>query len=273
MAKRWTILEEAYLIENWGTHSLKSISEFLNRSEYSVLNKINKLKLGAFLENGDYITLNTLFKALGNTGGNGYKMTSWVKNRGLPIRKKRVRNCLFSVIRLEDFWKWAENNLDILDLTKLEPLALGKEPEWVAAKRNADRIRNDARTLRKWTPVEDQRLEYLLSKREYTTDEIAAELQRSEGAVVRRISTLGLKIKPKRNDPHTPWTTKELDLLEWLISEGATYQMLSLNIPRHSEKAIRGIAFRQWGTESLDKVRKILKLRMIIKTKEDNGNE
>ena len=255
----WTIEEEMYLCEHWGHTSIRGISEHLNRSEGAIILRAQRLKLGAFLDAGDYITVNQLFKALGAGRGDSYKLISWVKNRGLPIKKKKVRNCHFRIIKISDFWKWAHDNMDILDFTKMELYALGDEPEWVAEKRKTDSLRNRTRSLAKWSAVEDQRLEYLLNRKAYTTDQIAEELRRSEGAVVRRISTLKLKTKPLRNSPHTNWTTQELALLRQLISDGHNYQSISREIPRHSEKAIRGKVYLTFCTENLDKVRRIIK--------------
>lgn len=40
-------------------------------------------------------------------------------------------NNTFKIIYLDEFWKWAEKNRSFLDFSKMEPLALGKEPGWV----------------------------------------------------------------------------------------------------------------------------------------------
>lgn len=84
----WTIEEEMYLCEHWGHTSIRGISEHLNRSEGAIILRAQRLKLGAFLDAGDYITVNQLFKALGAGRGDSYKLISWVRNRGLPIKKK-----------------------------------------------------------------------------------------------------------------------------------------------------------------------------------------
>ena len=52
----WTEEEVTYLRDNWGVTSIKTISRVLNRSERAISMKKYELNLGAFLENGDYIT-------------------------------------------------------------------------------------------------------------------------------------------------------------------------------------------------------------------------
>lgn len=71
--KTWTKQEQEYLIEKWGTLPIKRIAKNLNRTELAVINKADRLHLGAFLASGDYITYNELLKTV--TGGtSGYKL-------------------------------------------------------------------------------------------------------------------------------------------------------------------------------------------------------
>ena len=107
--RRWTQEEKDKLAELYGTKSLDTIAKIMGRSINSISVMRQRLHLGAFLENGDYITLNQLLKAVkGTKYGDGYSLISWVKNRGLPIIRKRVGKCSFRVVRLDVFWKWAE---------------------------------------------------------------------------------------------------------------------------------------------------------------------
>ena len=117
--RSWTKEEEELLARLYGSRPLDFIAKKLGRTVWAILNKRERLKLGAFLENGDYITLNQLHKAVtGSNGGGGYIMTSWVRNRGLPVMEKKVGKCSFRVVRLTDFWKWAEANRAFLDFSK-----------------------------------------------------------------------------------------------------------------------------------------------------------
>lgn len=107
--RNWRPEEDTYLEDRWGVVSIGGIAKRLNRSENAVIVRSQRLGLGAFLEAGDYVTWNQLQIALGlELSGSGYKMISWVRNRGFPLHSKRVKNNSFRVVYLEEFWEWAE---------------------------------------------------------------------------------------------------------------------------------------------------------------------
>ncbi len=267
MSKRWTDQELEFLREHWGSMSLKGLTRRLGRSKNAVINKVTRLKLGAFLESGDYLTLNQLYATLGiSNGSSTYRKTSWIQKRGLPVCYKTVRNCKFQIVKLDDFWRWAEQNQDILDFSRFEPLSLGKEPDWVEQKRCFDNMKSLCVKQTPWTAYEDNLLQEKLKLYRYTAADIARDLHRSEGAVIRRISELGIMYRPLRNDSHgTPWTAEELGILQEKIDAGANYTALAVYLPRHSEKAIRGRVYRLYGSENLDKVRKKMEETAIIR--------
>ena len=117
---------------------------------------------------GDYVTLNQLVTAFNRTGSYSYKMISWVKNRGLPVHNKRVQKNTFRVVYLKEFWTWAEKNRSFMDFSKLEPLALGEEPAWVAEQRKRDFKACPIQRKDPWTPAEDAKLRMLLEQYKYT---------------------------------------------------------------------------------------------------------
>ena len=84
-ARNWTKEEIKYLQDNYGQLSYGTLAKNLNRSYNAVNRMARKLELGAFLECGDYVTLNQLSLALGHGTFDSYKMISWVKNRGFPV--------------------------------------------------------------------------------------------------------------------------------------------------------------------------------------------
>lgn len=136
--RNWTKEELDYLQDNWGAVSVETIAARLNRSIEAIKIKKDRLGLGAFLDSGEYVTFNQLLKALGITGGSGYLMTSWVKNRGFPIKYKKVLKNKFKVVYLKDFWKWAEKNRSMINWSKVEIGILGEEPPWVLTQRRTD---------------------------------------------------------------------------------------------------------------------------------------
>ena len=127
--RTWTPEDENYLAEKWGYASVPAIAKKLNRTENAVVVRAQRLGLGAVLMAGGYVTLNQLLATVtGRERGNTYQRKSWVENRGLPVHRKKVNRCSFSVVYLEEFWEWAERNRSFLDFSKMEPLALGWEP-------------------------------------------------------------------------------------------------------------------------------------------------
>lgn len=72
MGKIWKPEELEYLQDQWGYSSVKAIAKALGRSENAINIKAFKLKLGAHLDSGQYLSLNQLLLAVGITGGNSY---------------------------------------------------------------------------------------------------------------------------------------------------------------------------------------------------------
>ncbi len=258
MKKTWSHEDESYLEEKWGTISVKGIAKNLNRSETAVILKSQRLGLGAFLESGDYITWNQLQIALGmGTSGSGYKMISWVKNRGFPLHIKRVKNNSFKVVYLEEFWEWAEKNQTFLDFSNFELLTLGEEPEWVSEKRRLDCSNRRQIKNTPWTASEDSRLIMLVKKQKYGYRELSKLIRRTEGAIQRRLTDLQVLDRPVKVDNHVNWTDKEFELLGHLIVSGKKYEQMS-EVLSKSVKAIRGRVYQMYLTENLDKVRAMI---------------
>lgn len=137
--RKWTQEDKQYLEDNWGIISIGTLMEKLDRSKSAINGKVQEMKIGGFLKNGTYITWCQLLTALGyNCRGNGYMMVSWVQNRGFPMHTKRVGNNSFKIVYIDEFWRWAEKNIDLLNFSRFEENLLGKEPEWVKTKRKHD---------------------------------------------------------------------------------------------------------------------------------------
>lgn len=252
--KSWTKDEENYLVDNWGTYSLTNISNKLNRSENAILNKVFRLKLGSFLENGDYITVRQLFMALGHNEFDTYKIKSWIENRKLPIKQKLINEKRVKVITLNDFWKWAEKNKSFLDFSKFTRYTLGKEPDWVEEKRRNDILHNSKYKKTPWTVKEDEYLKFLLRQFKYSYKDISEKTQRTIGAISRRMVDLDLKERPIKAYNHNKWESKEIQTVENMIVQGFSYELISEEVGR-STKAIAGKIYRMYGTQELDLVR------------------
>lgn len=258
--RHWTAEEESLLAEIWGVCGIPALAKKLNRSQQAIKIRASRLHLGPLLMGGDYVTLNQLVTAFNRTGSYSYKMISWVENRGLPVHNKRVQQNTFRVVYLKEFWTWAEKNRSFLDFSKLEPLAFGEEPAWVAEQRKRDFKACSLQRKDPWTPAEDAKLRMLLEQYKYTYEQMSDMLRRSPGAIQRRCADLGLKARPVRINPHGPgavWHQEDYDRLAEGIKSGESYMSISKALGK-SEKAIRGKVYYCYLTENADKVRTMM---------------
>ena len=260
-ARNWTNEEIEYLEESWGNKSLPAIAKHLNRSVEGVRQKATKLHLGRVLDGGEYVTFNQLVKAVtGGSNSHTYHLTSWVKNRGFPIRTKRVKDNTFRIVYIDEFWEWAEKNRSFIDFSKMEPLILGKEPDWVPKQRKRDFEAFSLQRKDAWSPEEDSRLKLLLKQQRYGYSELSQMLNRSAGAIQRRCNDLGIKDRPIKAENHgasAVWTEEMYEIVANGIRDGESYTSISLKIGK-SEKAIRGKVYAVYLTENADKVRDML---------------
>lgn len=253
--RNWTKEEIQYLTDNYGEKSYKTISKKLNRSITAIEIKARRLKLGSFLECGDYITWNQFQGAIGNSTGCGYKTKSWIQNRNFPTHTKKVRNNSFRIVYIHEFWKWAKDNQDLLDFSKMEENILGVEPDWAKEKRKRDFEKSQKIKQTPWTKDEDERLKYLLKKQKYTYMELSRMMMRTTGAIQRRCCDLNLLDRPVKAENSIKWTESEEKILIELVTKGYGYELISEKIQK-SSKAIRGKIGRMYNTENLDKVRR-----------------
>lgn len=258
---RWKPEDEQYLQENWGKYSVPAIAKHLNRSITSVKIRAQRLGLGAFRMGGDYITLNQLHMAVtGSVGGGGYILKSWIENRGLPVHTKKVVEHRFRVVYLDEFWEWAEKNRSFIDFSKMEPLALGEEPAWVADQRKKDFQGYAIQRKDPWTSEEDSRLIMLLREHKYGYAELSDMLRRSSCAIQRRCQDLGIKERPVKADNHSntsKWTDSDFEILADGIRNGECYAQIGKKLGR-SDKAIRGKVYFFYLTENADKIRAMM---------------
>lgn len=256
-ARNWTREEDAYLKDNWGSLSVKSIAKKLRRTENAIMVRKHRLGLGAFLESGDYITWNQLNIALGIGTISSYQMISWVENRGFPLHRKRVNNNTYRIVYLDEWWKWAEKNKDLLDFSRFEENMLGEEPQWVKLKRKHDVEMKQKYISTPWTKAEDSKLIRLVKKQQYTYAELSGMLRRTNGAIQRRLCELGVADRPLKADNHVRWTEEDFLQLGYLINLGYGYDLMAEELGK-SSKAIRGRVYSMYLTENLDKVRVIM---------------
>lgn len=155
---------------------------------------------------------------------------------------------------LEEFWEWAEKNRSFIDFSRMEENILGLEPAWVKEQRKIDIKNKTAYKTTPWTDLEDKKLLRLLREFKYSYLDLSKKLNRTCGAILRRICDLGYRERPVKADNHTKWTDDEFSTLSELIKQGLSYSLIAEIIGK-SEKAIRGRVYQMYLTENIDKVR------------------
>ncbi len=256
--KNWSAEEVEYLEESWGNLSVAYIAKRLGRTPTAINIKKDKLGLGPYLDAGDYVPYRKLMQVLGDVNYDVYKNVSWVKERGFPVKYKRIHGKhRFRVVYLSDFWKWAEQNRSMINWASVEENILGEEPAWVKLQRRVDyygkAIYKGKNTP--WTQEEILLLVQLLKQHKYTYIDLVAKLKRNHNAIQRKIYDLGLKERPIQTDSHNYWTKEDVVRLEQMILQGYSYELMSVELSR-TAKAIRGAVRRKYGAEKLDKVRR-----------------
>lgn len=258
--RAWKQEDLSYLRDNWGRVSWGYMARKLDRTEAAILNKVQQLGLGRFLDSGEYVTLNQLMEAVTGSKEHSYQLKSWVENRGMPIHYRLVRENRVRVVFIDEFWEWAKEHRSFIDFSKMEPLSLGAEPDWVAEQRKKDFQAFSLQRKDPWTPDEDSYLIYLLKQHKYGYAELSEKLRRSAGAIQRRCTDLGIKERPVKADNHSKeamWTEEDFRILADGIRHGDSYMQIGRLLGK-SEKAIRGKVYFVYLTESADKVRAMM---------------
>lgn len=230
--KHWTEKELEYLDDSWGRVSIPTIAAHLGRSVNAVKCKAYKTNHRRHIHSGSFITVSELAKALNYHYG---IVCNWEKY-GLPIKRRKSIKQYYKIIYIEDFWEWAKTHKQLLDFKRIEPLILGNEPKWVSEARRASVA--GAVNKKPWTKIEDDRLINMLNKFKYSLDEIAFELNRSEGAVKRRIYDLKLKQRPVKRI-NRKWTENQIHKLTDMVERGYSFEQIGKELGR-TACAVRG---------------------------------
>lgn len=253
--RTWTAEEIDYLQSSWGTTSIQGIANHLNRTVTAVERKVIKLKLGPFMLNSEYITMNQLYQALGLSNGNETRWQAWILKRDFPVKLIKIKTRKLKAVYIDDFWKWAEVNQDILDLSKLEPLVLGVEPAWVSVKRKQDFLRKRISNKGKpWTHYDDILLIGLLKEYKYTYKELAQLIGRTPTAIAFRIRKLNIPYRPLGKETPATWSDGDEYQLKELLFTGRSRQELAIYFNR-TVRAINAKLFQLFGTKSITKIK------------------
>lgn len=241
MRRYWTEEEELYLQDNWGSKSVILISKHISRPYGAVRRKAAELGLLNPTLHYDGITVRQLSMTLGISGST---TKTWIEQYGFPAKQKIfTKKQRVYVISYEDFWKWAEEHKHLINLSKLEPFILGKEPDWVKEKRKVDQKKFSER--RPWTDKDKLRLMSMVNTYRYTYPEIAAALKRPEASIKRILHDLNIKARPLSLDKHIKYTEEELKCILALLGKGYSFNAIADTLnegkPRNQHKSANGI--------------------------------
>lgn len=241
-SSNWTSEEKELLRDMWGDKSFPVMAKRLGRSINAIKIMAGRLNLPRMLDCGNYVTFSALLEAIGQHHNYSFCVSRWT-DRGLPIKKQRVNTTSFRTVDIDDFWLWAEKNKDAVDFSRFEPGNLGKEPDWVAEKRRADQLKILQFKKTPWTKMEDEELVRLLNQFKYSYIDISAKLQRTEGAIKRRVKDLNLKQRPVKQ-ANRPWEAEEVEILLKLKTKGYGFAYIGQQLNR-SAQACRG-RYERW---------------------------
>lgn len=235
---KWTQEQIDYLCEHWGNKSIPTMSNALDKSINAIKLKAGRLGLGRHIHSGKDITFNQLLKAFQYSSGYTEQKKKFIRH-GFKFTSKKTLKKSYLMVNISDFWKWAENNKNILNFAKLKSGDLGPEPKWVSDKRAADYLASKFKKT-PWTPTEDSLLKSLLNSYSHSYSDISKRLVRTEGAVKRRVVELGIKQRPLKADNHTPWTDREVSILLDMHNKGYSADIISERIGTKSALAVNG---------------------------------
>ncbi|NFI05177.1 hypothetical protein FC959_12290 [Clostridium botulinum] len=262
--KRWTEEDLEFLMNNFGRISLQSISENLNRSKIAIQGKAHRLGL-ILLETNEQLTAAQLAEAI---GADRKTVAAWIKNKGLKACKRVIGDkASYWRINIEDFWKFALLNKEIIDFRKFKENSLGKEPSWVKETRMKDYKNIPKNNSKKWTKYQEALLIKYWNDRK-TNEEIANLLGRSRTSV--RMHAINvLKLKPKQ--VRLQWKPIEIEMLLDMLSKGYTHNKIA-------EELGRGVSSIRWklgelkeATKDPTKVSEIAMQKFTIPLYHENG--
>ncbi|HHD2753256.1 TPA: hypothetical protein ACOTG0_002065 [Clostridium perfringens] len=224
--KRWSKKEIDYLNSMWGRYNLTTLAKKLNRTVEAVKVKSERLGLGGGLKAQDAITKADIKRICGITD---YKVEKWISVYGLKCTNKVVtEKRSFCLIKTKDFWKFAKNNNELIDFSKIEKNILGVEPEWVDEFRKRDFKMKRKVYRRKWSATEEKEA-IRLYRKGFSYKEIGKRLDRPYYGVQCKLTRLGYKSRI-----NLAWRSEEISILKELMGKGYTDYEIGRRIGRPS---------------------------------------
>lgn len=124
--KEWTEEEEDYMERFYGKRGNDFIAKKFNRSVCSIRRKAQSMGLNAYIGEELYVKqVSYCFNC------DSRVINRWIDKFNLPYREYIRGTSRCRMINVKSFWKWAENNKNIVPWNKYERYSLLPEPEWV----------------------------------------------------------------------------------------------------------------------------------------------
>lgn len=235
--RNWTQEEIEYLEDNYGKYTMKTLMQNLDRTASAIANKVNRLGLGRWYSCQGKITLGEFSKATGITLST---LMNWMKMHDLPVYSKKMRETKFYFINIYKWWKWAATHRQMVEWDKIDRLAIGPEPFWVAESRKAKVVDSDYSQKKiPWSKAEDEKLKWMLKQYKFTYPYISKELNRTHGAIKRRMSDLNLKMRPIPMPTKKVYSEEEVQEILNLYNSGYGFKFIARKLNR-SEAGVRG---------------------------------
>jgi len=232
----WKDNQIDYVIINYGKKSYEEIgnSKIIQKTADAVRQMAQTvLKLGDPKEYDECLTKTTLLKRINISDS---LMNKYIKKYGLPAIKRKIAfKREYNLIKISDFWKWAEKYKDIIYWNKFKEGVLGTEPKWTIEARRKFRETKPLNHGLNYTNEDDK---YIMSayKAGISIKSIAETLKRGEWSINRRITFINAERTRNIN-----WTDEKKAELIKLSKEGFTINEISkkMNIDYGKIKAAR----------------------------------
>ena len=155
MRREWTDWEVRYLEKKYVGQPVERTAKKLNRTINSVKRKAAKLDLNHYT---NFLSAKVVAKCF---NVDTKVVLRWINKFNLPCKKVVCSNQTRYLIDGNMFWKWAENNKDIINWSKYEKQSLLPEPDWLK-----ETIRNYStpNTREKYTDDDIVKIRVLLGK-------------------------------------------------------------------------------------------------------------
>ncbi|WP_050183730.1 sigma-70 family RNA polymerase sigma factor [Domibacillus robiginosus] len=185
--RRWTAEEDDYMIQRYGKQPISFIAKKLKRTPGAVEGRLNRLGIyGGRSNNGDLTTYDLAAELKVDV----HTVYNWIQKYDMPCYEAVIKTRIFTMIEVQPFWKWAEENKERINWSRVSNNTLIPEPEWVQQQRHCNFMNHLQKENRNWTAEEDARLWQMYYSKGYTQKQIGEIMGRSARGVQRRLERL-----------------------------------------------------------------------------------